>query len=158
MVHIPRPPCFPAAQTLQDAFGALGVLGLEFGTKLALLPALPVQVASGEAVSGGGGGDLHDPQIHPHEPHRFRVLHPFGHLAGGGQVPLPALAEQVALTLAVLGQEFELFGEVVKSRFFIRTDTVQIDTVRASICQDRHRSSKGWAASRRKEMGVEVAR
>lgn len=36
--------------------------------------------------------------------------------------------------------------------------TVQIDTVRASICQLRHRSSNGWAASGRNAIGLDSAR
>ena len=36
--------------------------------------------------------------------------------------------------------------EAAKPIFFRRPWTVQIETVRASICQDRQRSSKGWAA------------
>nr|WP_244203491.1 hypothetical protein [Streptomyces rhizosphaericus] len=39
----------------------------------------------------------------------------------------------------------------------IRPATVQIDTVRASYCQDGQRSSNGWAASGRKPMGAPTA-
>jgi hypothetical protein len=39
----------------------------------------------------------------------------------------------------------------------MRPAAVQMDTVRRSSCQDRHRSSNGWAASARNAIGLDSA-
>lgn len=45
-------------------------------------------------------------------------------------------------------------GLPVKGIAFRRPSTVQMDTVRAWCCQDRQRSSNGWAAVGRKVTGA----
>ncbi|GAA0937769.1 hypothetical protein GCM10009550_04850 [Actinocorallia libanotica] len=50
---------------------------------------------------------------------------------------------------------FHWAGEHWNGMFFTRPWTVQIETVRVSSCQDRQRSSNGWAASLRKRTGLD---
>jgi len=69
-----------------------------------------------------------------------------GHLDRGIQQPHPSRQIRSDSPRRWAASSASCRAEPVKATPFSRPALVQIDTVRASCCQDRHRSSYGWAA------------
>ncbi|MGY5031555.1 hypothetical protein ACWC9U_11670 [Streptomyces sp. 900116325] len=131
-------------------------LDLEFGAFAGLPPGISGQAAALVVGAVRRGGEVDNAPVHTDPVDRFELFG-LGEVTGGDQEPFPAPLYEIGLAPAVLGQRFELVRRPGIADAAQPTLHVQIDTVRASICQDRHRSSKGCAASGRKKTGELVS-